>query len=686
MKLRTVPCHRIIGLMLATLLCLSLFSAGAAADTPTVTGYADYDAAYEVFTLVNRERAAQGLAPLVMDAALLETAMLRAAELSIVRDTTRPDGTKSFTAYPDYEYQRRSESIAWGQKDPEAVMSAWMGSESNRQRILSENFNIIGVGCVIVDGKNYWTQCFMQVSNPPLTDCAEPASGSRTFLTGSTVAVPTPTPAPSTVPTPVPTAVPTPSPTPVPTSAPTPGPTTAPGPDGAWNEMDAVRVLQYGVGLIGRPAADANRDGDVTPADAALILSGLGGGQTPSVTPVPANTPAPTPVPTPVPTLVPTAAPTPVPADSGTVSGVIQDALTGRGTDGVTLCIRQGWNNTGGTVLSTINAGRDGSYAASLPAGQYTVEASKTGYIPISFNITVTAGGQDFRYDVIAPREEDRGDDSVIRIVLTWGSEPLDLDAHAMIFPPNGGAYDVYWGEKECYINGKLVCGLDVDDMTGYGPETITLHPQKDVVLSYYVDQWSLEGTLASSGAQVKVYKGSSLYASFDVPADLSGERWNLFSIVNGQIIVPQEDYRIVLTWDDQSQDLHAYTYGYDSDGGLFEVFYYSGCQEFYENGELVCKWKEISQNGVKSEAVTLNPKNERPCYYFVKLSGGAIENTGARVEIFSGDTLLGSYGVPKGQGSGPIWNLFAIKNGQLIVKNEVVAQQSVSTLINYAE
>lgn len=57
-------------------------------------------------------------------------------------------------------YKSAAENIAKGQKTPQAVVDAWMGSSGHRANILNSSYNKIGVGYV-KDG-NYWTQMFIQ--------------------------------------------------------------------------------------------------------------------------------------------------------------------------------------------------------------------------------------------------------------------------------------------------------------------------------------------------------------------------------------------------------------------------------------------------------------------------------------------------------------------------------------------
>ena len=160
---------RILTLALAVLLLLSVIPSAAAAETAdaaaepmavvpvrvAIPAQEYYSKAFEVLTIVNRERAANGLQPLTMDASLLETAMLRAAEIYVYFDHTRPDGTLCFTAN-DRMY---GENIAAGQTTPASVMQAWMNSEGHRDNILG-SYTTVGIGCVLVDGRYYWTQCF----------------------------------------------------------------------------------------------------------------------------------------------------------------------------------------------------------------------------------------------------------------------------------------------------------------------------------------------------------------------------------------------------------------------------------------------------------------------------------------------------------------------------------------------
>ena len=124
--------------------------------TIKIDGYYDYQKANEVLTIVNKERANNGLSALKMDRSLLETAMQRAAESSIYWNHIRPDGSYCFTA----NSKMTRENIAYGAWTAEQVMNMWMNSSGHKANILSSDSKSIGIGCFNYNGVNYWVQCF----------------------------------------------------------------------------------------------------------------------------------------------------------------------------------------------------------------------------------------------------------------------------------------------------------------------------------------------------------------------------------------------------------------------------------------------------------------------------------------------------------------------------------------------
>lgn len=222
--------------------------------------------------------------------------------------------------------------------------------------------------------------------------------------------------------------------------------------------------------------------------------------------------------------------------ETGIASGNIYNALTGSGIEEVTLTIRKGWNNAEiGDVVATTTTESNGAYSVALPLGNYTMYATKDGYISTTVNIIVQEGTTSAQNGTMTPIIS--GDS--FRIVLTWGENPRDLDSHVEGTLSSGTSFHVYYGHESQYDGDVEVCNLDVDDTTSYGPETITLNTVSDNPYYYYIYRFAGSGTVASSGAQIKVYQGENLVATFNVPTDQgTGDYWNVFAIVDGELIV----------------------------------------------------------------------------------------------------------------------------------------------------
>jgi hypothetical protein len=83
---------------------------------------------------------------------------------------------------------------------------------------------------------------------------------------------------------------------------------------------------------------------------------------------------------------------------------------------------------------------------------------------------------------------------------------------------------------------------LDLDDTLSYGPETITIYQQTAGVYRYSVhdfsnkDEITSSSALSNSGAQVKVYQGASLIATFNAPTSQEGTLWTVFEMAGGLI------------------------------------------------------------------------------------------------------------------------------------------------------
>lgn len=103
------------------------------------------------------------------------------------------------------------------------------------------------------------------------------------------------------------------------------------------------------------------------------------------------------------------------------------------------------------------------------------------------------------------------------RAVLRWGAEPRDIDSHLWL--PPASPDHVYWSEKGT-LAGFPNAELDIDDVSGFGPETITIDPIHVGTYIYAVHHFAGLGTIGTSGATVQVFKGANLVAEYEAPTD----------------------------------------------------------------------------------------------------------------------------------------------------------------------
>ena len=218
------------------------------------------------------------------------------------------------------------------------------------------------------------------------------------------------------------------------------------------------------------------------------------------------------------------------------VSGVISSSLTGAGIGGVRIQVRSGWNNTGHSdVLAETFTDDSGAYTLNLPLGNYTLALSREGFVDTILNIVSVAGNGEPQNGSMTPSVS--GGD--YRIVLTWAAHPRDLDSHVCCTMPSEGGYHVYYRQKTHQEGGRDVCVLDLDDTNGWGPETVTLHTEATADYRYYVHRYAGTGTIADSGAQIRVYQGDQEIAVVNAPTGPgSGDYWNVLTIQNGVLTV----------------------------------------------------------------------------------------------------------------------------------------------------
>jgi hypothetical protein len=120
-----------------------------------------------------------------------------------------------------------------------------------------------------------------------------------------------------------------------------------------------------------------------------------------------------------------------------------------------------------------------------------------------------------------------------IRIVLTWGEQPTDLDSHLLT-----SAYHI-WYNNLTDSDGSEEASLDLDDITSYGPETVTVFNPTNRLYRFYVHNYSVEIPLSAiSKAEVRLYINNVLIDNVNIAGatnwnNSSARYWHVFDIQN---------------------------------------------------------------------------------------------------------------------------------------------------------
>lgn len=208
------------------------------------------------------------------------------------------------------------------------------------------------------------------------------------------------------------------------------------------------------------------------------------------------------------------------------LSGLVTDAQSGGALADVRI-------NLAGATTRSDTTGADGRYEfPALPDGAYTLTASRSGYISETRNVSIA--GQSVVANFSLSRELAEGQ---YRIVLTWGTEPPDLDSHLWV----GQQYHIYYpvGSRGSETSAPFAY-LDRDDTDGEGPETTTIY-RLIADNRYAVHNFSGSPDIKTSGARVIVYSGNRVIASYAVPQTGSGRWWYVFDLSQDGVITARD-------------------------------------------------------------------------------------------------------------------------------------------------
>lgn len=123
-----------------------------------------------------------------------------------------------------------------------------------------------------------------------------------------------------------------------------------------------------------------------------------------------------------------------------------------------------------------------------------------------------------------------------VRIILDWGRNPDDLDAHLT----KDKKYHISYRNMKAADDGEA--RLDRDDRDSWGPETITIREtETDAYYEFWVHDFSNQSKdnskkLSKSKAVIKIYANNELQYQVSVPEEGRGNSWHVFTIDDGII------------------------------------------------------------------------------------------------------------------------------------------------------
>lgn len=207
--------------------------------------------------------------------------------------------------------------------------------------------------------------------------------------------------------------------------------------------------------------------------------------------------------------------------------------------------------------LSRSTTNDRGVYTLSVPPNSSQFVSAFRG--SQSRTLTVDSGSGNFTFSnagnpdsCLVVRRDELGANSA-SMTLTWGENPRDLDTYFYGRPTvettANVPFQIAYFRKEVTVNGQTIF-LDVDDVTSFGPEIVTVPSfPYEGVYTYGVDLFAGEGTIASSGARVQINLGGST-SVYSVPEGEPTRCWAVMRfIVDAEGNATRET---IGTWEDR--------------------------------------------------------------------------------------------------------------------------------------
>ncbi len=299
-----------------------------------------------------------------------------------------------------------------------------------------------------------------------------------------------------------------------------------------------------------------------------------------------------------------------------------------------------------GLLVKNIVSDDSGNYSMTLPAGRYFVRITAENYITFEAYARII-GRQNTYMETFLLIEGSEADSGIASGKVVNSLTGYGLGGVVLSVRKN-------WNNSD--ENAEIVATTVTDDNGNYSFEL----PLGNYTVIASKDQFT------SSSFNIIVQEGTT-------------------SNQNGKItpIIEESDeanYLITLTWGRYPHDLDSHVEGTHLNGNSFHVYYRQ--KDEYENGDLLCSLDYDDMESYGPEHITLNTTADTPYYYYIHRysDSGSLVTSGAKITVERNNVLIAEFNVPTDlSGNNRYWNVFAIKNGEIIISNTITSSPDLS-------
>ncbi len=325
--------------------------------------------------------------------------------------------------------------------------------------------------------------------------------------------------------------------------------------------------------------------------------------------------------------------------ETSTLRGKVADSGTGFAVfNAVVSAVKDGSDVSVGNVKTD----ETGDFKFPLEEGTYTITVQAGGFLPCTLNnIVVEKNSTTYLQNIIMLEQKDGTTSSVIGGKVT---NAVTGEAASGVTVKLRKDYNNVSGDYVKDSSGRVITVTSGRDgsylLSGLSYGYYTLEVSKDGFVTQHVNVFAADSAEARSQNVV-------------ISPEASGS-----------------DFRITLQWgaDPRDEDSHVYS----EDPTNFHLYYNN--QDIYSGGELIASLDHDDVNGNGFETVTLQVSSTGTYHYFVHHyeGEGSLSTSNAIVKVYQGGVMIRQYNVPTDQGTGRVWNVFKIVNGEVITINRI--------------